>query len=111
VSAELEARVAELEHQVAELLRDRGDAERLLTADEAAARLHVSRRYVLRLARDGALERVKRGRDVLFPSAAIDRYLEQGRRPVVDVGATAAARLTGDVIELPTVRPRRRERL
>ena len=84
--------------------------ERLLTADEVAERLHCTRRYVLRLARAGAFERVKPpGRKtVLFRESSIDAYIESGRQAPVDVGASAA-RLAAAPAEL-AVRPRRRER-
>ena len=86
--------------------------ERLLSADEVAEVLHVTRRYVLRLARQGAIERVKPpGRKtVLFPESGLKRYIESGREPALQVGATAA-RLTAEAARVPQVRARRRQRI
>jgi excisionase family DNA binding protein len=89
---------------------DSAAAERMLTADEAADVLRVSRRYVLRLAREGALESIKERKRVLFPETGLRRYLEGGRRPAVQVGATAAGRLTAEAARVPRVRAKRRER-
>ena len=72
---------------------------RLYTADEAAEILRVTRRYVLRLARQGAIERIKPpGRKlVLFDGAALRAYIDSGRQAAVAVGASAAR-----VIDIPT---------
>ncbi len=66
--------------------------------------LHVSRRYVLRLAREGVLERVKRpgGKVVLFREAKIRAYIESGRQAPVTVGASAAV----PVDQVVALRPR-----
>jgi excisionase family DNA binding protein len=72
----------------------------MLSAEEVATILRVSRRYVLRLAREGAFERVKvPGRKVvLFRESAIDAYLASGRQPPPAPG-TAARVLDGPVLE------------
>ena len=86
-------------------------SDRLLTASEVAEILRVTERYVWRLGREGALERIKPpGRKyVLFPESAVRRYLEEGRRPV-QMG-TSAARLVDQQASAPPARsprPRRR---
>jgi excisionase family DNA binding protein len=92
---------------------DTNDGADLLTADRVAEILHVTPRYVLRLGREGALERIKRpgGKGVLFPEAGVRRYLEQGRetRPM-EIGA-AAAHLDDQPPALSPVRLQRRDRL
>jgi excisionase family DNA binding protein len=90
--------------------------ERLLTAKEVAAILRVTERYVWRLGREGALERIKPpGRKyVLFPESTVRRYLEHGRATPVHAGAAAArpesepAQLRDRAIQLTTRRRRLR---
>lgn len=54
------------------------EATRLLTADEAALRLGVSRHRVYELARRGALPLVRLGRTVRIDPRALDRFIESG---------------------------------
>lgn len=50
----------------------------LLTADEVADRLRLSRRHVYEMARRGELRTVKLGRKILrFFPADLDRYLKE----------------------------------
>jgi excisionase family DNA binding protein len=81
-------------------------SDRLIDADEAARILRCTRRYVLRLAREGAIERVKPpGRKtVLFWESAILAYLESGRQAPVRVGSSAARLLEDAPVELAAPR-------
>ncbi len=54
--------------------------DRLLTADEAATLLRVSRFRLYQLARDGILPCVKLGRAVRFSPAALEAFIEAGGR-------------------------------
>jgi excisionase family DNA binding protein len=56
------------------------DDDRLLTGQEAAQLLGVSDRYVGRLGREGALERVEVGRKyVRYPRSAVIAFAKSGR--------------------------------
>jgi len=53
--------------------------DELLSVDDAAARLHVSRDYLYRNSKRYPFTR-REGRKVLFSSNGIDKYLAQSRR-------------------------------
>lgn len=53
----------------------------LLTADEVAAKLRRTTRFVRRLVSDRKIEYVKVGRSVMFRAAAVDDYIERHRFP------------------------------
>jgi excisionase family DNA binding protein len=74
----------------------------LLTHHEVAAWLKVTPRYVLRLARDGYLERIKPPgtKMVRFERSAVLAYLETGRSAPQRPGASAARLDLG--AEMPT---------
>jgi excisionase family DNA binding protein len=54
---------------------------RLLTMAEAAERLNVNRRYIKHLLYERRLDRVKIGKLVRIPEAAIDSLISSGYRP------------------------------
>lgn len=54
---------------------------RLLTIAEAAERLNVKRRYIKHLLYERRLDRVKIGKLVRIPEAAIDNLISSGYRP------------------------------
>jgi len=53
----------------------------LLTAEEVAARLRRTTRFVRRLVSERRIEYVKVGRSVMFRTSAIDDYIERHRFP------------------------------
>jgi excisionase family DNA binding protein len=57
------------------------ERERLLTMAEAAERLNVNRRYIKHLLYERRLDRVKIGKLVRIPEAAIDSLIASGYRP------------------------------
>jgi excisionase family DNA binding protein len=57
------------------------ERERLLTMAEAAERLNVNRRYIKHLLYERRLDRVKIGKLVRIPEAAIDNLISSGYRP------------------------------
>ena len=75
-----------MEHDYAEY----ACGETLLTCDEVARALHVSRRMVAKLAAEGALPRVKIGRAARFRprdvEALIDRGLKHDEGPAGEPG-------------------------
>lgn len=56
----------------------------LLTTREAAERLGIDRRSVVRAINRGTLRAAKRGRDYLIESAEIERYQVEHRRMKLD---------------------------
>lgn len=55
--------------------------DELLTPDQVAERLHCTKRYVLRLAREGKLTRVKlSSKIVLFEEAAVEDLIRRRRQ-------------------------------
>jgi len=58
-----------------------GEEGRLLTIAEAADRLNVKRRYIKHLLYERRLDRVKIGKLVRIPEAAIDNLISSGYRP------------------------------
>jgi excisionase family DNA binding protein len=57
------------------------EERRLLTIAEAADRLNVKRRYIKHLLYERRLDRVKIGKLVRIPEAAIDNLISSGYRP------------------------------
>ena len=60
------------------------DEGRLLTIAEAADRLNVKRRYIKHLLYERRLDRVKIGKLVRIPEAAIVNLIASGYRPASD---------------------------
>jgi excisionase family DNA binding protein len=66
------------------------EGKELLTAEETATKLNITKRTVLKWARQGKLERVKVSpKVVLFTAEAIDRFLQTS---TVDVKSTTRER-------------------
>ena len=59
----------------------RNGTGKLLTMAEAAERLNVKRRYIKHLLYERRLDRVKIGKLVRIPEAAIDNLIASGYRP------------------------------
>jgi len=71
-----------MEHDHAEYAR----RETLLTCDEVARALHVSRRMVAKLAAEGELPRVKIGRAARFRPRDVEALIDKGLKAAEDEG-------------------------
>jgi excisionase family DNA binding protein len=67
--------------QLAERARGVTTAERLMTADELAARLGATPRFIRRLVAERRIAYVKCGRLVRFEEAAVVAFIERNRVP------------------------------
>jgi excisionase family DNA binding protein len=66
------------------------EGKELLTAEAVATKLNITKRTVLKWAREGKIERVKiSGKVVLFTAEAVDRFLQTR---TVDVKSTSTER-------------------
>jgi excisionase family DNA binding protein len=65
------------------------ETPRLLTVNEAAARLRVHHRTIRRAIRDGELRAVRVRRAVRIQEEALERYLEKNDQPAEEVNRGA----------------------
>lgn len=70
-----------LAEKIADRLAERLDQRPLLTINEAALRLAVSRRQLYDLIGDGKLQTLKIGERQKIEQTEVDRYIRERRRP------------------------------